>query len=82
MAQEVCNDATKANWTSWTFREYGRPLDEEMVAFCQIYTEVELTDLPVHKGKEAQERLAGAHENVKRAHERISMHIRRLGGAG
>jgi hypothetical protein len=52
-----------------------------MAEACRIYAEVELADLPVSKGKEAQKWLTGAHENVKRAHEHIGMHIRGVWGA-
>ena len=75
MAQEVCNDSTKANWTAWTFREYGRLLDEEMVAICQIYREVELTSLPVRKEKEAREWLTSAHRDAEHAREHIGTRI-------
>ncbi len=51
MAGEMCDDSTKADWTSWTYREYRRQLDEDMMAVCQIYAEVELADLPVRDGK-------------------------------
>jgi hypothetical protein len=57
-------------------------LDAEMAEVRRIYAEIELTDLPGSKGKEAQEWLTDAHGNVKREHERIDMHIRRLEGAG
>jgi hypothetical protein len=67
MAQEVCDDSTKASWTAWTFREYGRLLDEEMVAICQIYSEVELTSLPARKEKEAREWLTSAHRDAEHA---------------
>jgi hypothetical protein len=42
MAREICDDATKAEWTHQTYREYRRLLDEEMMAVCKIYTEVKL----------------------------------------
>ncbi len=59
-----------------------RMLDAEMAEVCRIYAEIELTDLPGSKGKEAQEWLTDAHGNVKREHERIDMHIRRLEATG
>ncbi len=54
IAREVCDYSTKADWTSWTYREYRRLLDEEMMAVCQIYAEVKLAELPVREGKEAR----------------------------
>jgi hypothetical protein len=82
MTKEMDDNSTKTEWSIWSYKHYRRMLDEEMAEACRIYAEVELADLPVSKGKEAQKWLTGAHGNVKRAHERISMHIRRLGGAG
>jgi hypothetical protein len=54
MAQEICDDSTKAGWTTCSYREYRRLLDEEMMAVRQIYAEVKLADLPVREGKEAR----------------------------
>jgi hypothetical protein len=31
MAQEICDDSTKANWGAWPYQEYRRLLDEEMM---------------------------------------------------
>ena len=67
MAREVCDDSTKADWGVWAYREYRRRLDEEMMAVCQIYAEVELADLPVREGKEAQGWLKSAHQDAERA---------------
>jgi hypothetical protein len=78
MAQEICDDSTKANWTSWTYHEYRRLLDEEMVTICQIYMEVGLTDLPVREEKEAKEWLTSAHRDAERAQEHIGARIRKL----
>ncbi len=78
MAQEICDDSTKASWTSWTYREYRRLLDEEMVAVCQIYMEVGLANLPVREGKEAKEWLIGAHRDAERTRGHIGARIRRL----
>ena len=82
MARKVCDDSTKADGAIWAHHEYRRLLGEEMMAVCRTYAEVKRADLPVHEGKEAQKWLTGAHGNVKRAHEHIGMHIRRLAGAG
>jgi hypothetical protein len=82
MAKEMDDNSTETEWGIWSYERYRRMLDAEMAEACRIYPEVELTDLPVGKGKEAQKWLTGAHGNVKRAHERIDMHIKRLGGAG
>jgi hypothetical protein len=78
MAQEVCDASTKANWTSWTYREYGRLLDEEMVTICQIYMEVGLTDLPFREEKEAKEWLTSAHRDAEHAREHIGARIRKI----
>jgi len=76
MAREVCDDSTKADWTSWTYREYRRLLDEEMMAVCQIYAEVKLAELPVREGKEARGWLTSAHKDTECAREHISTRIR------
>ncbi len=76
MAQETCNDSTKVGWTPWTYREHRRLLDDEMMAVCRIYAEVELADLPVREGKEAQGWLMITHRNIERAREHIGMRIR------
>jgi hypothetical protein len=55
MAQEICDDSTKADWTSGTYSEYRRLLDEEMVTICQIYMGVGMTELSDPEGKEAKE---------------------------
>ncbi len=78
MAQEICEDSTKADWTSWTYREYRGLLDEEMVTICQIYMEIGMTDLSVREGKEAKEWLMGAHRDAERARGHIGERIRRL----
>ncbi len=46
-------------------REYRRLLDEEMMAVCRIYAEVELADLPVREGKEARGWLTSAHMDAE-----------------
>ena len=46
MARKVCEDSTKADWGVWAFREYRRLLDDQMMAACRIYTEVELAGRP------------------------------------
>ncbi len=61
MAREICDDSTKANWNTWSYREYRRLLGEETMAVCRIYAEVELADLPVREGKEAKGWLTSAH---------------------
>ncbi len=80
MAREVCEDSTQADWGVWAYREYRRLLDEEMTAACQIYAEVELADLPVREGKEAQGWLTSAHQDAERAREHIGEHIRKREG--
>ena len=82
MAKEMDDYSVETEWGLWSYERYRRMLDAEMAEVCRIYAEIELTDLPGSKGKEAQEWLTDAHGNVKREHERIDMHIRRLGGAG
>ena len=82
MAKEMDDNSTETEWGIWSYERYKRMLDAEMAEACRIYAEIELTDLPVSKGKEAQKWLTDVHGNVKREHERIDMHIRRLGGAG
>ncbi len=80
MAQEICDDSTKANWGTWAYREYRRLLDEETMAVCRIYAEVELADLPVREGKEARGWLTSAHQDAERAREHIGEHIRKREG--
>ncbi len=80
MAQEICDDSTKANWGTWSYREYRRLLDEETMAVCRTYAEVELADLPVRKDKEAKGWLTSAHQDAERAREHIGEHIRRREG--
>ncbi len=82
MAREVCDDSTKVRWTPWTYREYRRLLDDEMMAVCRIYAEVELADLPVREGKEALGWLRSAHRNIEYACEHIGMRIRGAGECG
>ncbi len=64
MAQEACNDSTE---TAWTYHEHRRLLDDEMMAVCQIYAEVEWADLPAHEGERAQKWLMITHKNIERA---------------
>jgi hypothetical protein len=64
MAQEVCNDPTE---TAWTYHENRRLLDDEMMAVCRVYAEVEWADLPAHEGERAQKWLMSTHKNIKRA---------------
>jgi hypothetical protein len=78
MMQEICDDSTKADWTSGTYGEYRRLLDEEMVTICQIYMEVGMTDLSDREGKEAKEWLIGAHRDAERARGHIGARSRRL----
>ncbi len=80
MARKVCEDSTKADWGVWAFREYRRLLDDQMMAACRIYTEVELADLPIRQGKEAQGWLTIAHQDAERAREHIGEHIRKREG--
>ncbi len=82
MTKEMDDYSVETEWGLWSYERYRRMLDAEMTEVCRIYAEIELTDLPGSKGEEAQEWLTDAHGNVKREHERINMHIRRLGGAG
>jgi hypothetical protein len=79
MAQETCNDSTE---TAWTYHEHRRLLDDEMMAVCRIYAEVELADLPVHEGERAQKWLMITHKNIERAREHIGMRIRDAGEWG
>jgi hypothetical protein len=78
IAREMCDDSTKTDWTSWTYREYRRQLDEDMMAVCQIYAEVELADLPVREGKRARGWLTSAHKDVEYAREQVGARIRSL----
>jgi hypothetical protein len=80
MAQEICDDSIKADWTYWTYCEYRRLLDEEMVTICQTYMEVGMTDLSDREGKEAKEWLIGAHRDAERARRHIGAGIRKLDG--
>jgi hypothetical protein len=77
MAREICDDSAKANWGAWLYREFRRLLDEEMMKVCRIYAEVELADLPVREGKEAQGWLTSAHQNAERAREHIGEHAKK-----
>jgi hypothetical protein len=77
MAQEICDDSTKANWGAWPYQEYRRLLDEEMMMVCRICAEVEWADLPVRDGKEAKEWLTSAHQDAERAREHIGRRIKR-----
>jgi hypothetical protein len=79
MAQETRNDSTE---TAWTYHEHRRLLDDEMMAICRIYAEVELADLPVHEGERAQKWLMIMHRNIERAREHIGMRIRDAGEWG
>jgi hypothetical protein len=78
-AREICDDSTKAEWTSWAYREYRRLLDVEMMAVCQIYAEVKLADLPVREVKEARGWLTSTHRDVECAREHIGIRIRSAG---
>jgi hypothetical protein len=79
MAQETCSDSTK---TAWTYHERRRLLDDEMMAVCRIYAEVELADLPAHEGERAQKWLTITHRNIERARGHIGMRIRAAGEWG
>jgi hypothetical protein len=78
MSLEVCDDSTKADWSIWSCREFRRLLDEEMMAVCRIYMEVELADLPVHEEKAAKGWLTSAHKDGECAREHIGTRIRSL----
>jgi hypothetical protein len=52
VAQGACSDSTK---TAWTHREHRRLLDEEAMAVCRVYAEMEWADLPAHDGERADE---------------------------
>jgi hypothetical protein len=77
MVREICDDSTKANWSTWSYREYRRLLDKEMMAVCRIYAEVELADLPVREGKEAKGWLTSAHQDAECAQDLIGEHIKK-----
>jgi hypothetical protein len=79
MAQEACNDSTE---TAWTYHEHRRLLDDEMMAVCRIYAEVEWADLPAHEGEKAQKWLMITHRNIERAREHVAMRIREAGEWG
>jgi hypothetical protein len=76
MAQEIGDDSTKTGWSIWSYKEYRRLLDEEMMEVCRVYAEVELADLPVSKGKEAKGWLTSAHQEAERAREHIGERIK------
>jgi hypothetical protein len=76
MAQEITDGSTKAGWSIWSYKNYRRLLDEEMMKVCRIYAEVELADLPVSKGKEAKGWLTSAHQEAERAREHIGERIK------
>jgi hypothetical protein len=76
MAREVCEDSTKTGWSIWSYKEYRRLLDEEMMEVCRIYAEVELADLPVSKGKEPKGWLTSAHQEAEHAREHIGERIK------
>jgi hypothetical protein len=77
MSREVCDDSTKANWSIWSYREFRRLLDEEMMTVCRIYAEVELADLPVRQGKEAKGWLTSAHMDADCTRGHIGGHIKK-----
>ncbi len=79
MAQEVCNDPTE---TAWTYHENRRLLDDEMMAICRVYAEVEWADLPAHEGERAQKWLMSTHKNIEHARENVAMRIREAGEWG
>jgi hypothetical protein len=79
MAQETGSDSTE---TAWTYHERRRLLDDEMMAVCRIYAEVELADLPVREGERAQRWLTITHRNIERAREHIGVRIRAAGEWG
>jgi hypothetical protein len=79
MAQETGSNSTE---TAWTYHERRRLLDDEMMAVCRIYAEVELADLPVREGERAQKWLTITHRNIERAHEHIGVRIRAAGEWG
>jgi hypothetical protein len=77
MSREVCDDSTKAKWSIWSYRGYRRLLNEEMMAVCRIYAEVELADLPVGEGKEAKGWLTSTHMDAECARKHIGARIRK-----
>jgi hypothetical protein len=79
MAQEACNNSTE---TAWTYHEHRRLLDDEMMAVCRIYAEVEWTDLLAHEGEKAQKWLMITHKNIERAREHVAVRIRDAGQWG
>jgi hypothetical protein len=79
MAQEACNDSTE---TAWTYHEHRRLLDDEMMAVCRIYAEVEWADLSAHEGERAQKWLMITHKNIEHAREHVAMRIREAGEWG
>jgi hypothetical protein len=79
MAQEACSDSTE---TTWTYHEHRRLLDDEMMAVCRIYAEVEWTDLPAHEGERARKWLMSTCKDIERAREHVAMRIREAGEWG
>jgi hypothetical protein len=77
MAREVCDDSTKANWSTYLYREYRRLLDAEMMAACQIYAETKLADLLVRKGKEAKGWLTSVHKDAEYAQDHNGARLKR-----
>ncbi len=82
MSREVCDDSTKADWSIWSYREFRRLLDEEMMAVCRIYAEVELADPPVREGKEAKGWQTSAHKDAECAPEHIGARVKEREGLG
>ncbi len=76
MAQEIDDDSTKTGWSIWSYENYRKLLDKEMMEVCRIYAQVELADLPVSEGKEAKEWLTSTHQEAERAREHIGERIK------
>ena len=70
-AGDIDDNSTKTEWSVWSYKNYRRLLDEEMMEACRIYAEVELADLPVSEGKKAKGWLTSAHQETERAREHI-----------
>jgi hypothetical protein len=64
IAQEVCEDSTKANWGVWAYRKYRKLLDNEVVAVRRMYTEANMANLSVRERKEALRWVKCAHHDV------------------
>jgi hypothetical protein len=79
VAQGACSDSAEI---AWTYQEHRRLLDDEAMAVCRVYAEVEWADLPVHERERAQKWLTSTHEKIERAREHVAMRIREAGEWG